>query len=324
MSFSKKSFNNNNNNNNKNYNNNNKNYNNKNYNNKNSKFCKVCYDAQLPESEYTSHWVKDQPGKYGNIVCPYLLSLECGYCKGKGHTPKHCPKILLKNEYNENINNEKKQTPLKQIQTPLKQIQKSEEEKQKNIINSKNIFNLLDNEEFDSETDSETEYENKSDTIHKLYTINKSDTKSINNYYNNNINDFPSILESKNINTQSIPEKKLNNWISVLKSKPQPKLHKQSLQQPIRKPSLKQNSINIDTVSIDLLNTKSVNIDLCYNICKNNNKLNYKEVVKQEVKSEVKSEVNNDIDNTDICFNLNPNMRWADIMEEDEFDGTAF
>jgi hypothetical protein len=54
-------------------------------------FCKVCFDAKKSKDEYTSHWVKSQPGPKGVVVCPYLLSLDCRYCKGKGHTPRGCP-----------------------------------------------------------------------------------------------------------------------------------------------------------------------------------------------------------------------------------------
>lgn len=59
-------------------------------------FCKVCKDARKTEKEYTSHWVRDAPGLGGKVVCPTLLKQECKYCKEKGHTPKHCPKIQVK------------------------------------------------------------------------------------------------------------------------------------------------------------------------------------------------------------------------------------
>ena len=56
--------------------------------------CKVCLDAGRPD--YNTHWVRDRPG--GNVVCPYLLSLDCRYCKQKGHTPTHCPTLRHKHE----------------------------------------------------------------------------------------------------------------------------------------------------------------------------------------------------------------------------------
>jgi len=63
----------------------------------NKPFCKVCYDAGKPEREYTSHYVKNKPGNEGKVVCPYLLSLVCTYCKKQeGHTAKHCPVLFAK------------------------------------------------------------------------------------------------------------------------------------------------------------------------------------------------------------------------------------
>lgn len=61
-------------------------------------FCKVCCDAGKSEDVYTSHYVKDAPGKEGKVVCPYLLSLSCGYCKKEraGHTTRHCPELNKK------------------------------------------------------------------------------------------------------------------------------------------------------------------------------------------------------------------------------------
>ena len=144
-----------------------------------NKFCKVCYDACLSESEYTSHWVKDKPGKYGKIVCPYLLSLECRYCKEKGHTPKHCPKILLKNE---NYNN----TPSINTNT-ITSIKKIEKKEPKKIEN--NIFNLLTNNDDDSV--SESDYESDIE-------VNKKENKQIIKEININLNeiDYPSTLNS--------------------------------------------------------------------------------------------------------------------------------
>ena len=52
-------------------------------------FCKVCQDAGKPESEYSSHWVKDLTGK---TTCPTLLNTECRFCYKLGHTSKFCKK----------------------------------------------------------------------------------------------------------------------------------------------------------------------------------------------------------------------------------------
>jgi len=56
-----------------------------------SKYCKMCHDAGKSEAEFTSHYVKDNPGPGGKVCCPYLLSLVCQTCKGNGHTRSHCP-----------------------------------------------------------------------------------------------------------------------------------------------------------------------------------------------------------------------------------------
>lgn len=54
-------------------------------------FCKVCYDAKLSTEEFTSHFVKDQPGPNGIVVCPTLLAQKCLICGVPGHTSSYCP-----------------------------------------------------------------------------------------------------------------------------------------------------------------------------------------------------------------------------------------
>ena len=54
-------------------------------------FCKVCYDAGLPVADYTDHYVKDQPGPGGKVVCPTLLAQKCFKCGVTGHTSSYCP-----------------------------------------------------------------------------------------------------------------------------------------------------------------------------------------------------------------------------------------
>lgn len=59
--------------------------------NKNTKpFCKVCRDAGKTEAEYTSHFVKSEPGPRGKVVCPTLLNLKCTYCQENGHMVSYC------------------------------------------------------------------------------------------------------------------------------------------------------------------------------------------------------------------------------------------
>jgi hypothetical protein len=53
-------------------------------------FCKVCYDAGLPVADYTDHFVKNQPGPGGKVVCPTLLAQKCLECGVFGHTSSYC------------------------------------------------------------------------------------------------------------------------------------------------------------------------------------------------------------------------------------------
>jgi len=57
----------------------------------NMPFCKVCYDAGLPVADYNDHYVKDQPGPGGKVVCPTLLAQKCLKCGVAGHTSSYCP-----------------------------------------------------------------------------------------------------------------------------------------------------------------------------------------------------------------------------------------
>ena len=57
-------------------------------------FCKVCYDAGLRAPDYTNHFVKDQPGPSGKVVCPTLLAQKCLTCGLAGHTSSYCPETL--------------------------------------------------------------------------------------------------------------------------------------------------------------------------------------------------------------------------------------
>ena len=50
--------------------------------------CKVCKDAGLSETVYSSHWVKN---KDGHVVCPTLLAQKCRCCGKNGHTVSFCP-----------------------------------------------------------------------------------------------------------------------------------------------------------------------------------------------------------------------------------------
>ncbi len=61
-------------------------------------FCVVCRDAGKSEKEYTSHFVKDQPGPNGKVVCPTLLNQACRICAKPGHTSSYCPEYRGRRE----------------------------------------------------------------------------------------------------------------------------------------------------------------------------------------------------------------------------------
>lgn len=74
-------------------------------------FCKVCRDAGRPEKEYTSHYVKDQPGPNGKVVCPTLLNQACRICNQSGHTSTYCPQYRPRDR--ENNHDERREEPEK-------------------------------------------------------------------------------------------------------------------------------------------------------------------------------------------------------------------
>lgn len=104
--------------------------NNNNSNKLNKPFCKVCFDAGKTEIEYTSHYVKSEPGPKGKVVCPTLLNLTCTYCSGQGHTASYCSilaekkkaetKALRRAEYAEKVVAEK---PLNNKKKPVNQFE---------------------------------------------------------------------------------------------------------------------------------------------------------------------------------------------------------
>ena len=74
-------------------------------------FCKVCYDAGMPVADYTDHFVKDQPGPNGKVVCPTLLAQKCLNCGVPGHTTNYCPeKLRGERESSERYREEREQT----------------------------------------------------------------------------------------------------------------------------------------------------------------------------------------------------------------------
>jgi hypothetical protein len=98
-------------------------------------YCKVCHDSGKPESEYTSHWVKDLNGK---TTCPFLLKTECRYCYKLGHTAKFCD-VLAKN------NKEKERGERRSQNITTKKPAVKEEKKPQNKF--ADLFNDSDAEE---------------------------------------------------------------------------------------------------------------------------------------------------------------------------------
>jgi hypothetical protein len=87
-------------------------------------FCKMCFDAKRPG--YDTHYLKDFSGPSPKVVCPYLLSLQCNYCKQEGHTISYCPILKEKEGYEEETSkNVKKSIPTKSSLVPSAAIKQN-------------------------------------------------------------------------------------------------------------------------------------------------------------------------------------------------------
>jgi len=73
-------------------------------------FCRVCFDAKKPESEYTSHFVRKTKDPNSEPTCPIILATECRYCHKLGHTISKC---ALREK-----NNAKRQAQVAVVATP--------------------------------------------------------------------------------------------------------------------------------------------------------------------------------------------------------------
>jgi hypothetical protein len=104
-------------------------------------FCKVCFDAGLPEAKYTSHFVKSEPGPKGKTICPTLLSQECRYCYQQGHTAKYCPIIDEKKKMEEKAAKVEARTA-----AVLKREEEQKEPKPAPAKKSSNIFDALNSD----------------------------------------------------------------------------------------------------------------------------------------------------------------------------------
>ena len=95
-------------------------------------FCKVCFDAGKPEAEYTTHFVKSEPGPKGVVVCLTLLLQPCTYCYTAGHTVSYCTVL-------------KKDKKLKAYRVRVERSQEFVKEPTKKVVNKNrsNAFSML-------------------------------------------------------------------------------------------------------------------------------------------------------------------------------------
>jgi hypothetical protein len=120
-----------------------------------TKFCKVCFDLKKTKEEYESHYVRETPEPTSKVTCPVLLSMECTYCGGNGHTVKYCKALA----------NEKKQEARFQKKIENEKINKikDQETSTKRPANPMNIFAAL----CDDSSDSDTEQKQKQKKVKK-------------------------------------------------------------------------------------------------------------------------------------------------------------
>ena len=121
-------------------------------------FCKVCHDAGKSEAEYTSHFVKSDPGPKGKVVCPTLLAQECRYCFNAGHTAGYCPVIAANKKADERA--------LREIARKEAAEKKPEPKTEKK--KSANVFAALNDTSSDSDLDEKV---SKSNTTKKIPAI---------------------------------------------------------------------------------------------------------------------------------------------------------
>jgi len=124
-------------------------------------FCKVCFDAGKSESEYSSHFVRNERG--GKVVCPTLLNLNCTYCHKKGHTKSYC-KDLKKDE-------KRSEKSFKRFEFETKE---KENRNTKKKVEKKNVFAALDS---DGESDEEEDYPEEFPALSANVTIRENQKK---------------------------------------------------------------------------------------------------------------------------------------------------
>ena len=108
-------------------------------------FCKVCFDAGKPESDYSSHYVRSLPDRTGNtkILCPTLLNTKCRYCSDIGHTTKFCPTLAAQKKKEERAHKEEERS---------RRVNKEEQKPKKSQITSSNKFSALMSDDDEEDT----------------------------------------------------------------------------------------------------------------------------------------------------------------------------
>ena len=69
-------------------------------------FCSMCYKAG--RAGFNTHFVRESADPKSKVTCPFLLALECRYCKNAGHTKNYCPVLKAKIEREKAVMSEEK------------------------------------------------------------------------------------------------------------------------------------------------------------------------------------------------------------------------
>ena len=167
-------------------------------------YCKVCHDAGKSEEEYTSHYVRSEPGPKGKVICPILLAMICSYCSKNSHTISYCPEIKAKNK------NDKKQN--------YKDVLVSKEKGNENPSKKRNLFEYLQEEEnikvkVNVKDKNQKSKENKKEEFPELTSKKptvKVATISYKNIIDQHVNDNKYIVENVFISKSNRQKTKMN------------------------------------------------------------------------------------------------------------------